>query len=145
MSCQICVEVCPFDAIKMDQVYELSRFDRFEGLLLHKRDLAKSNSYYHTIHPTEAEEVDGRLAAEKAKAEAAKAAKPATPTPAAPPPGAKSADPAASVAKAAAPMAPAPSASAPPQPPPATTVAGVASPGQTVTPGATPGERKENI
>ncbi|MGZ8899676.1 MAG: 4Fe-4S dicluster domain-containing protein, partial [Limisphaerales bacterium] len=26
MSCQICVEVCPFDAIKMDQVYELSRF-----------------------------------------------------------------------------------------------------------------------
>ena len=145
MSCQICVEVCPFDAIKMDQIYELSRFDRFEGLLLHKRDLAKSNSYYHTIHPTEAEEVDGRLAAEKAKAEAAKAAKPATPTPAAQPPGAKSADPAASVAKAAAPMAPAPSASAPPQPPPATTVAGVASPGQTVTPGATPGERKENI
>jgi formate hydrogenlyase subunit 6/NADH:ubiquinone oxidoreductase subunit I len=24
MSCQICVEVCPFDAIKMDKVYELS-------------------------------------------------------------------------------------------------------------------------
>src|SRR5687768_7523745 len=36
MSCQICVEVCPFDAIKMDQVYELSRVDRFEGLLMHK-------------------------------------------------------------------------------------------------------------
>src|SRR6186997_336669 len=41
MSCQICVEVCPFDAIKMDQVYELSRFDRFDDLLLKKRDLAK--------------------------------------------------------------------------------------------------------
>src|SRR6478609_11198626 len=41
MSCQICVEVCPFDAIKMDQVYELSRTDRFEGLLLHKTDLRK--------------------------------------------------------------------------------------------------------
>lgn len=70
MSCQICVEVCPFDAIKMDQVYELSTFDRFDDLLLHKRQLAKSNEYYHKIHPTEATEVDGRLAAEKAKAEA---------------------------------------------------------------------------
>src|SRR4029079_15577996 len=74
MSCQICVEVCPFDAIKMDQVYELSRFDRFEGLLIHKPELAKSNDYYHSVHPTEATEVDDRLAAEKATAEAAKAA-----------------------------------------------------------------------
>lgn len=76
MSCQICVEVCPFEAIKMDQVYELSRFDRFEGLLMRKKDLAKSNDYYHSIHPTEAAEVDARLAAEKAKAEAAKAKPP---------------------------------------------------------------------
>ena len=86
MSCQICVEVCPFEAIKMDQVYELSRFDRFEGLLMHKTDLAKSNNYYHSIHPSEATEVDERLAAEKAKTEAAKAAaaaKPATPAAAA--------------------------------------------------------------
>ena len=115
MSCQICVEVCPFDAIKMDQVYELSSFDRFDGLLLHKRDLAKSNDYYHSIHPTEATEVDEKLAAEKAKAEAAKA----KPSPsAAPVPAAKSMDPAAIAAKAAAP-APAPSTSAPPQPAPA--------------------------
>ena len=28
MSCQICVEVCPFDAIKMDVEYELSTADR---------------------------------------------------------------------------------------------------------------------
>jgi NADH-quinone oxidoreductase subunit I len=75
MSCQICVEVCPFEAIKMDQVYELSRFDRFDGLLLKKPDLAKSNQYYHSIHPTEADEVDDRLAADKAKAEAAEKAK----------------------------------------------------------------------
>src|SRR5213595_2787101 len=53
MSCQICVEVCPFDAIKMDQVYELSRTDRFEDLLLHKTDLRKPNEYYHQIHPDE--------------------------------------------------------------------------------------------
>ncbi len=70
MSCQICVEVCPFDAIKMDVEYELSTSDRFAGLLQHKQDLAKPNQYYHRIHPTEAAEVDARLAAEKAKAEA---------------------------------------------------------------------------
>lgn len=70
MSCQICVEVCPFDAIKMDVQFELSTEDRFEGLLLHKGDLVRSNQYYRQIHPTEATEVDGRLAAEKVKAEA---------------------------------------------------------------------------
>jgi NADH-quinone oxidoreductase subunit I len=70
MSCQICVEVCPFEAIKMDTEYELSATDRFGGLLIKKNDLAKSNQYYRSIHPTEAAEVDARLAAEKAKAEA---------------------------------------------------------------------------
>ena len=70
MSCQICVEVCPFDAIKMDVQYELSTQDRFGELLLNKQALAKPNEYYRKIHPTEAAEVDSRLAAEKAKAEA---------------------------------------------------------------------------
>jgi len=70
MSCQICVEVCPFEAIKMDTEFELSRTDRFGGLLFNKTELAKSNEHYHKIHPTEAAEVDERLAAEKAKAEA---------------------------------------------------------------------------
>jgi NADH-quinone oxidoreductase subunit I len=70
MSCQICVEVCPFEAIKMDTEYELSTDNRFGGLLVNKYQLAKSNEYYHTIHPTEATDVDGRLAAEKAKVEA---------------------------------------------------------------------------
>jgi NADH-quinone oxidoreductase subunit I len=70
MSCQICVEVCPFDAIKMDTDFELSTDNRFGGLLVNKSQLAKSNTYYHKIHPTEADEVDGRLAVEKAKAEA---------------------------------------------------------------------------
>src|SRR5256885_6230755 len=62
MSCQICVEVCPFDAIKMDKVFELSQRERFDALLMRKDDLAKSNEYYHEIHPTEATEVDTRLA-----------------------------------------------------------------------------------
>lgn len=70
MSCQICVEVCPFDAIKMDTDFELSTDDRFGGLLVNKSQLAKPNAYYHKIHPTEADEVDARLATEKAKAEA---------------------------------------------------------------------------
>jgi NADH-quinone oxidoreductase subunit I len=75
MSCQICVEVCPFEAIKMNNEFELSTDDRFGGLLLDRAQLAKSNEYYHEIHPTEAAEVDARLAEEKAKLEAkAKAA-----------------------------------------------------------------------
>jgi NADH-quinone oxidoreductase subunit I len=92
MSCQICVEVCPFDAIKMDVDYDLGTGDRFGGLLFDKHRLAKSNEYYHQIHPTEASAVDAALADERAKAEAkaraaaeAKSAIPAKPTPAAQP------------------------------------------------------------
>jgi NADH-quinone oxidoreductase subunit I len=80
MSCQICVEVCPFDAIKMDTAFELGTTDRFGGLLLNKGELAKPNAYYHRIHPTEAAEVDARLQSDVARAKAAaksKAAKPA--------------------------------------------------------------------
>jgi len=93
MSCQICVEVCPFDAIKMDVAFELSTDGRFGGLLLDKHQLARSNQYYNQIHPTEAAEVDTRLAEERAAAaakakqaaEAKAAALPTPPTPAAPP------------------------------------------------------------
>src|ERR1700674_5508475 len=88
MSCQICVEVCPFEAIKMDTEFELSTTDRFGGLLFDRKELAKSNEHYHKIHPTEAAEVDTRLAEEKAKADAkaraaaaAAAAKAAAPAP----------------------------------------------------------------
>jgi NADH-quinone oxidoreductase subunit I len=70
MSCQICVEVCPFEAIKMNTEFELATDDRFGGLLLDCHQLAESNEYYHKIHPTEAAEVDDRLAEEKAKVEA---------------------------------------------------------------------------
>jgi NADH-quinone oxidoreductase subunit I len=81
MSCQICVEVCPFEAIKMDNAFELSTDDRFGGLLWQKERLAKPNSHYQKIHPTDAAESDAALAEKKAKAEAkpaaAAAAKPA--------------------------------------------------------------------
>jgi NADH-quinone oxidoreductase subunit I len=82
MSCQICVEVCPFDAIKMDTEFELSTDNRFEGLLFHKDRLAKSNGYYQSIHPSEAAEVDARLAEAKAKADARAAAAASKPAPA---------------------------------------------------------------
>ncbi|HSV61914.1 MAG TPA: 4Fe-4S dicluster domain-containing protein [Chthoniobacterales bacterium] len=74
MSCQICVEVCPFEAIKMDKVYELSRRERFDALLMDKTELAKSNEYYHGVHPLEAAEVDAALAKAAAEAEAKKKA-----------------------------------------------------------------------
>ncbi len=72
MSCQICVEVCPFDAIKMDNAFELSATDRFDALLWDKQRLAKPNEYYREIHPTEAAAVDAELAAARAKAAAPK-------------------------------------------------------------------------
>jgi NADH-quinone oxidoreductase subunit I len=120
MSCQICVEVCPFDAIKMDQVFEIATTDRFTGLLLDREQLAKPNSYFHTIHPTEAAEVDARLAAErkaaeeKARAAAAAAAAKAAAAKAAPPAAAPAATPVASPKSPAAPSAEAP------KPPPGT-------------------------
>jgi len=93
MSCQLCVEVCPFDAIKMDHVFAIAATNRFTGLLLNREELAKPNSYFHGIRPDEATEVDTRLAAERAAAEekakaaaAAKAAAPKPTTPAAPKP-----------------------------------------------------------
>ena len=79
MSCQICVEVCPFEAIKMDKEFELSRRERFDALLFRKNELSKSNDYYHRICPTDAAEVDAKLAAAAAKKKPAPAATPSTP------------------------------------------------------------------
>ena len=82
MSCQICVEVCPFEAIKMDKEFELSRRERFDALLMRKDDLAKSNDYYRRISPTDAVEVDTKLAAAAEAAAKKKAATPAAAKPA---------------------------------------------------------------
>src|SRR5260370_391213 len=79
MSCQICVEVCPFEAIKMDTDFELSTRERFDALLLRKNDLSKSNTYYHRICPTDAAEVDAKLAEAAAKRKPAPAATPSAP------------------------------------------------------------------
>ncbi len=109
MSCGLCAELCPFDSIKMDQVFEVAATNRFAGLLLNREQLAKSNAYYHSIRPVEAAEVDARLAADRQAAEANATA-------------AAAAKAAAAAAKAAAPAAqpaPAPVAEAPKPPSPA--------------------------
>lgn len=91
MSCGFCAEYCPFDAIKMDQVYELAAFERRESLLLRKADLLRPASYHARIHPADyAEEEAERRAKEEAErakeaARAARAARPAPPTPTSPP------------------------------------------------------------
>jgi NADH-quinone oxidoreductase subunit I len=114
MSCSICVEVCPFESIKMNTEFELSTDDRFEGLLFHKDKLSKSNEYYHQLHPADARDSDAVLAAEKARAEAkAKAAAAAATAPASTP----TTVPATATTP---PPAPTPAAAAPPAPKPAT-------------------------
>ena len=79
MSCGICAEVCPFDSIKMDRVFELAGDHR--ALVFHKTDLAKSNDYFRQIHPFEAAVVDASRAEEQRKAQARKAAAPAPAAP----------------------------------------------------------------
>jgi formate hydrogenlyase subunit 6/NADH:ubiquinone oxidoreductase subunit I len=50
MSCGLCAEVCPFDAIKMDHFYELSTPDHL-GMDRHKAALDRPISYYQSIAP----------------------------------------------------------------------------------------------
>src|SRR6266542_653608 len=71
VACKICVEVCPFEAIKMDKEFELSKRERFDHLLLRREQLSKSNDYYHKIHPVEAAAVDKNLADAAAAADTA--------------------------------------------------------------------------
>ena len=67
MSCRICVDVCPFDAIEMDNQYEFAATDRYEHMVFDKKTLLKSAEYFKQIQPTEAAMVDARLAAKKLK------------------------------------------------------------------------------
>jgi NADH-quinone oxidoreductase subunit I len=75
MNCGICAEVCPFDSIYMDGQYEVATGDRFESLLFHKEDLARSTEYHAKLRPLEAAEVAARRKADEEKKLAAAAAK----------------------------------------------------------------------
>jgi len=84
MSCGSCAEYCPFDAIKMNQQYEIATADRRE-LLYDIGKLAVPTDYYAKLHPTDyaAEEAarrqkeEARRQAEEAKQAAQPGAKPA--------------------------------------------------------------------
>ena len=51
MNCGLCAEYCPFDAIKMDHVYELASYDRSSAHIFDKERLSKPASYYAEIRP----------------------------------------------------------------------------------------------
>ena len=71
----------------MDKVFELSTRERFDALLQRKSELSKSNTYYHSIHPIEAAEVDAKLAEAEAKKKPAPATSKIPPAAAGPSPG----------------------------------------------------------
>lgn len=75
MNCGICAEVCPFDSIYMDGIYEIATTDRFDALLLRREDLSKSEDYHLKLRPVEAEAVRAKRKAEEEKKAAAAAKK----------------------------------------------------------------------
>lgn len=65
MNCGLCAEYCPFDAIKMDQNFELSNYERHRSHLFDLQDLLVSSEYYARTHPEAYADADE--AAERAK------------------------------------------------------------------------------
>ena len=51
MNCGLCSEYCPFDAIKMDQNFELSNYERHQTHIFSLQDLLVSSEYYSKTHP----------------------------------------------------------------------------------------------
>jgi NADH-quinone oxidoreductase subunit I len=74
MGCGSCAEYCPFDAIKMNQHYEIATTDRAE-FVYDINKLAVSTEYYAKLHPTDYAREE---ATRREKEEARKAAQPGT-------------------------------------------------------------------
>ena len=73
MSCGLCAEFCPFDAIKMNNDYEISSYSR-DDLIYHQDKLLKPVEYYAQILPTEyAAKEEEKLRKAEAKRKKAKA------------------------------------------------------------------------
>jgi NADH-quinone oxidoreductase subunit I len=91
MSCGYCAEYCPFDAIKMNQEFELSTTDRDRDMFYNLEKLLVPVEYYAKLHPTDYQQEEAeRRAKEEAKRKAAEARKAAeTKAPAAEPAEAK--------------------------------------------------------
>ena len=70
MNCGLCSEYCPFDAIKMDQNFELSNYERHQTHIYSLQDLLVSSEFYARTHPeawSSAEEVAERNKVAKKK------------------------------------------------------------------------------
>ncbi len=68
MNCGLCAEFCPFDAIKMDNDFELADYDREVDHIHDLERLLKPVSYYASIRPTwNAQEEESRRLAEEEK------------------------------------------------------------------------------
>src|SRR3954453_540478 len=65
MNCGLCSEYCPFDAIKMDQNFELSNYERHQTHIFDLQDLLVSSEFYAKTHPEAWETADE--VAERAK------------------------------------------------------------------------------
>jgi NADH-quinone oxidoreductase subunit I len=86
MNCGMCAEYCPFDAIKMDQNFELSNYERHQSHIFSLQDLLVSSSYYARTHPeawSSADEVAERAKVAKKKDQRLSKALAAPPKPAA--------------------------------------------------------------
>src|SRR5438067_3709065 len=70
MNCGLCAEYCPFDAIKMDQNFELSNYERHQTHIFDLQDLLVSSEFYAKTHPeawNSADEVAERTKVAKKK------------------------------------------------------------------------------
>jgi NADH-quinone oxidoreductase subunit I len=88
MNCGFCSEYCPFDAIKMDQNFELSNYERHQSHIYSLQDLLVSSEYYARTHPdawASAEEVAERGKVQKKKDQRLQKALAATAKPSAAP------------------------------------------------------------
>ena len=73
MSCNYCVEFCPFDAIKMNHDYELAAYERYPHLIYDKTELTVPLDYYAALWPVQFKEEQIQRA-KKAEEERAKEA-----------------------------------------------------------------------
>lgn len=68
MNCGLCAEFCPFDAIKMDNDYELAGYERHVNHIYDVNALMKSTTYYSSIKPSDyGREEEARRVKEEAK------------------------------------------------------------------------------
>ena len=74
MSCGICEEVCPFDAIFMDHSFKLAEYDRIKSLVYNKNQLTRPLEHFAKIRPTDYARIEGERTAKRQAEEARKKA-----------------------------------------------------------------------